>query len=199
MVQLVACRVGTCPTLYRTKPNVIVSLRKIVPEAASGGGLLCGADRIVRKVDGLDGAEYTTNPARFQLMFEAGYFCQTNATLAPPSVLDEVRRGKVQFFDDGHRLQGRGSTPRPAAWLWMSATRRAALTCEGRTGDRGRRSGHQRPARVRAARSVRECVLAMVVSGTQKNGVKLKLSRGGSSLVSSAGRGKGRGHSITCI
>lgn len=85
---------------------------------------------------GLGHAEYTAKPVLSQLVFGVGSFCRTHATPAPPSVLDAVRRGEVNFSDAGD-LQVIGGNGK-VFWSAAGGLPTDESGAEGRTYGRGK-------------------------------------------------------------
>lgn len=99
-----------CPELYilphppvlKTLVDSQVPLRDLLLEHQTGGGLLCGIERLTRKMVGVSSTPHTAKMIRSRLVFGTGTFCRTHSTPPPSFLFDRLRHASVDFSDDGH-------------------------------------------------------------------------------------------------
>ena len=78
-----------------------MSRRNVVREPDVGGGVLCLAERLVRKVARLGDVRYGASPRDADPLPGAGLFCHVKEPPSSSSVLSLPRRGTARFSEDG--------------------------------------------------------------------------------------------------
>ena len=76
-------------------------MRNVVWETDIGGGILCSAERLVRKAARLDNSRYGASPRDADPLHGAGLFCHVKEPPSSPSVLSLPRRGTARFSEGG--------------------------------------------------------------------------------------------------
>lgn len=76
-------------------------MRNVAWETDITGGVLCSAERLVRKVTRLGNIKYGASPRDASPEPKAGLFCRFREPPSTPSVLRVPRRGTARFSDSG--------------------------------------------------------------------------------------------------